>query len=65
MTNFKISFSAGVLISGSTTIDSAIIKSQVDYMGSTETKLNFQSDIDFSGNTKFCMRLNQPNANFR
>lgn len=52
-------------MTGSTSIDSAIVKSQVDYMGSTETKLNFQSDIDFSANVKFCMRLSQPDAVFR
>lgn len=58
-------FRGGILLSGSTVIDSSIVKAQVEYTGSTETKLNFQSDIDFSSSVKFCMRLSQPDAVFK
>ncbi|CAG9812767.1 unnamed protein product [Phaedon cochleariae] len=57
--------SAGIFISGSTSIDTMFVKSQVEFSASVEPKLDLQTDIDFSANVQLCMRLVQPEALFR
>nr|XP_023016932.1 microsomal triglyceride transfer protein [Leptinotarsa decemlineata] len=57
--------SAGIVTTGSTSIDTMFVKSQVEFTASIETKLDLQTDIDFSSNIHLCMRLTQPDALFR
>ncbi|KAG5874385.1 hypothetical protein JTB14_000685 [Gonioctena quinquepunctata] len=57
--------SAGIVVTGSTSINTMFVKSQVEFVASIETKLDLQTDIDFSSNTHLCMRLTQPDAMFR
>ncbi|XP_019876158.1 microsomal triacylglycerol transfer protein [Aethina tumida] len=57
--------SAGILLVGSTKVDTAFVKSQVEFTASIEPKLNLQTDIDFSSKMNLCMRLTQPETVFR
>ncbi|CAH1108236.1 unnamed protein product [Psylliodes chrysocephalus] len=56
---------AGIVVTGSSTIDTMFVKSLVEFSSSIEPKLNLHSDIDFSSNLHLCMRLTQPDAVFR
>ncbi|VEN51016.1 unnamed protein product [Callosobruchus maculatus] len=57
--------SAGVATTGSISVDTEFVKSQAEFSTSIETKLDLQTDIDFSSNVHLCMRLTQPDALFR
>ncbi|XP_057665550.1 microsomal triacylglycerol transfer protein [Diorhabda carinulata] len=55
----------GIVVVGVNTIDSSFIKTQVEFGSLIETKLDLQTDIDFSSNAQLCMRLTQPDSVFR
>ncbi|CAG9832555.1 unnamed protein product [Diabrotica balteata] len=57
--------SAGVIILGSSTIDTVFVKSQAEFTASIEYRLDLQTDIDFSSGAQLCMRLTQPDTLFR
>nr|CAI5840522.1 unnamed protein product [Callosobruchus analis] len=57
--------SAGIATTGSITVDTEFVKSHAEFSTSIETKLDLQTDIDFSSNVHLCMRLTQPDALFR
>nr|CAH7756992.1 unnamed protein product [Callosobruchus chinensis] len=57
--------SAGIATTGSISVDTEFVKSQAEFSTSIETKLDLQTDIDFSSNVHLCMRLTQPDALFR
>lgn len=55
----------GIVVIGVNAIDTSFIKTQVEFSSSIETKLDLQTDIDFSSNAQLCMRLTQPDSVFR
>ncbi|CAG9865398.1 unnamed protein product [Phyllotreta striolata] len=57
--------SAGIVVIGSTGIDSSFVKSSIEFVSSIEPILNLQTDIDFSSNLQLCMRLTQPETVLR
>ncbi|KAJ3658869.1 hypothetical protein Zmor_010585 [Zophobas morio] len=57
--------SAGIVTNGLIAIDTAFVRSQVEFSASVEPRLNLKSDIDFSGNMNLCMRVTTPDSTFR
>lgn len=58
-------FRAGIVTNGLIAIDTAFVRSQIEFSASIEPKLSLKSDIDFSGNMNLCMRVTQPDSLFR
>ncbi|CAG9774022.1 unnamed protein product [Ceutorhynchus assimilis] len=57
--------SVGYVTKGCIKVDTDFVKSQLEFEGSVEPKLNLEIDADFSDNVKLCMRLSQPDSIFR
>lgn len=51
--------SAGVSLQGLVKVDSAYVRSQIEFQVGTEVKLNLVSDIDFYSKVALCMQLKQ------
>ncbi|ERL88493.1 hypothetical protein D910_05879 [Dendroctonus ponderosae] len=57
--------SVGYVSKGSLTLSTPFAQSRLDFLGSLEPKLNLEIDADFSANVKLCMKLSQPDTEFR
>lgn len=55
-----VEMNAGVMVHGGTKIHSSFVQSKAEFSMTMEPKLELSTNLDFSGPTSLCMRLNQP-----
>lgn len=54
--------SAGLSLTGLTRVDSAFVRSQVEFNLASEPRLNLVSNLDFGSGMALCMQLKQPDT---
>lgn len=61
----KTYFSAGIVVQGLLRADTSFVRSQVEFVLTTEPKLDLVSDLDFYNTNSLCMQLKQPDTTLK
>jgi len=57
--------SAGIVLQGLMKVDTAFVKSQVEFNIAAEPRLNLVSDVNFYNKVALCLQLRQPDTAVR